>query len=84
MVPDHPGADGAQISREAQRYWQACWSGRTLMAVGVRDPVMGTAQIGHLQEAFNGCSPPVLLESAGHFVPEWGGPLAYSANTFFT
>jgi tRNA(adenine34) deaminase len=83
MVPDHPNADGAAISRQARVFWQTQWSGKTLMAVGLQDPSMGVQPMGHLQRIIRGCAPPVMLSESGHFVPEWGEPLARAASLFF-
>jgi tRNA(adenine34) deaminase len=41
MVPDHPDADGAAVSRQAREFWSTRWTGRSLMAVGAQDPVLG-------------------------------------------
>ena len=41
MVPDRPDADGAAVSREAREFWSKRWTGRSLMAVGAQDPVLG-------------------------------------------
>jgi tRNA(adenine34) deaminase len=83
MVPDHKDADGADISRDARRFWQSRWNGKTLMAVGMLDPVMGGAQMAKLEQTIRGCPAVVPLQNAGHFVPEWGEPLARSANQLF-
>ena len=83
MVPDHPDADGAAISRQARNFWETRWSGKTLMAVGLQDPVMGAQQMGQLERTIRGCSPPVMLSESGHFVPEWGESLARMAIHFF-
>jgi tRNA(adenine34) deaminase len=83
MVPDHPDADGAAISRQARNFWETRWSGKTLMAVGLQDPVMGAQQMGQLERTIRGCAPPVMLSESGHFVPEWGESLARMAIHFF-
>ena len=83
MVPEHPDADGAAISRQARNFWQTRWNGKTLMAVGLQDPLMGAQQMGHLERIIRGCAPPALLHESGHFVPEWGEPVARAASRFF-
>jgi tRNA(adenine34) deaminase len=83
MVPDEPNADGAEISREARAFWQTRWSGKTLMAVGQQDPVLGAEPMKSLEQSIRGCAPPIFLSAAGHFVPEWGLPVASAANALF-
>ena len=84
MVPDHHGADGAAISRQAMEFWQTRWKGKTLMAFGLQDPVLSAEKMKQLELAIGGCSAPILLPQSGHFVPEWGEALAHTAVGFFT
>ena len=39
MVPEEPEADGVAVSRRAALFWSNEWTGRSMMAVGMRDPV---------------------------------------------
>src|SRR5262245_5987058 len=41
LVPDRPDADGAGLSREARDFWRQRWAGSSLMAIGMKDPVLG-------------------------------------------
>ncbi|HZY18620.1 MAG TPA: tRNA adenosine(34) deaminase TadA [Ramlibacter sp.] len=83
MVPDAWDAGGAAISRQAREFWQTRWSGRSLMAIGARDPVLGLAAMQQLRSWIRGCPDPVVLEDAGHFVPEHGSALARRAVGYF-
>ena len=76
LVPDHPGAPGAALSRKARAWWQNDWHGQSLMAIGMRDPVLGAAAMNTLHRSIRNCPPPMEMPEAGHFVPEWGEPLA--------
>ncbi|MFC5499903.1 tRNA adenosine(34) deaminase TadA [Caenimonas terrae] len=76
MVPESPTADGAAISQQARGFWSKDWSGRTLMAIGMQDPVLGEPVMRSLQQLIRGCPEPVLLQQAGHFVPEEGEEIA--------
>jgi len=76
LVPDHPDAPGAAISRQARDWWKNAWTGRTLMAVGQSDPVLGEAVMANLRQSIRNCPPPMLLSNAGHFTQEWGEPIA--------
>ena len=83
MVPDHPQADGAAVSREAREFWSAEWSGRTMMVVGAQDPVLGLPLMQDLRRMLRGCPEPVVIEDAGHFVQEHGEGIASTAVGYF-
>lgn len=84
MVPEFMDSDGAAVSRAAVDFWRTQWSGQTFMAVGVQDPVLGPPVMAVLQQTVRGCPPPMLLEQAGHFVQEHGGPIAQAAVQAFS
>jgi pimeloyl-ACP methyl ester carboxylesterase len=79
LVPVSPGMDGAETSRRAADFLRARWSGRSLMAIGMQDPVLGPPVMHRLRATIRGCPPPIELADAGHFVPEWGEDLARRA-----
>ena len=79
LVPDGADADGAALSREAAAFWQQHWQGSSFMAVGVQDPVLGLPTMLALQQQIRGCPAPLQVAEGGHFVPEWGGPIAQAA-----
>lgn len=82
-VPAHPDAEGAAVSREARRFWSQQWTGKSLMAVGVLDPVLGVPVMLALRTVIRGCPDPLLLPQAGHFVQEHGAPVAQAAVGYF-
>jgi len=79
LVPDHPDADGAAISRRARDWWRNEWSGRSFMAVGAQDPVLGPPVMNHLRKLIRGCPEPYVVDDAGHFVQESGAEVARAA-----
>jgi pimeloyl-ACP methyl ester carboxylesterase len=79
MVPDSPHAEGADIARQAAEFFRQDWSGESLLAIGRRDPVLGEPVMRRLAATIRGCPEPLLLEEAGHFVQEWGEPVARAA-----
>ncbi|WP_341919589.1 tRNA adenosine(34) deaminase TadA [Polaromonas sp. YR568] len=79
MVPEFEESDGAAISREARSFWRERWQGRTLMAVGAQDPVLGLPVMQQLQAMIRGCPEAVVLPQAGHFVQEHGESIARQA-----
>jgi tRNA(adenine34) deaminase len=83
LVPEFPDDEGAAISRQAQAFWQHEWQGRSLMAIGTQDPVLGEPVMRALQAHIRGCPEPMLLPSAGHFVQEHGESIAQAAVRHF-
>ena len=83
LVPDGEDAPGAALSREARRFWSERWSGESFMAIGMQDPVLGPPGMHALAKAIRGCPPPLEVPEAGHFVQEWGGPIAVAALRHF-
>jgi tRNA(adenine34) deaminase len=83
MVPEFPESDGAEVSRRARDFWRQQWDGRSLMAVGAQDPVLGLPVMQQLRKQIRGCPEPIVLEQAGHFVQEHGAALAERAVGYF-
>ena len=73
MVPDHPEAQGAELSRRAGEWLKTEWAGQSFMAIGMQDPVLGPAVMMGLRKFTKGCPEPLEIAEAGHFVQEWGG-----------
>lgn len=84
MVPEFQDSDGAALSRQARDFWRERWSGQTLMAIGMQDPVLGAPGMHELQQLIRGCPPPLMLKQAGHFVPEHGQAIAQHAVHYFS
>lgn len=72
LVPDHPAADGTVISRQARDWFRTRWHGRTFMAAGMTDPVLGGPAMRALARQVRGSPPPLELQQGGHFLQEWG------------
>ena len=79
MVPDHPDAPGAELSRKARDWFRTEWSGESFMAVGMQDPVLGPPVMQAMREIINGCPEPFEVAEAGHFVQESGEAIARQA-----
>jgi pimeloyl-ACP methyl ester carboxylesterase len=79
MVPEHPQADGVTVSRAAARFWAEAWTGRSMMAVGLQDPVFSPEVMEALRGRIRGCPPPLRMAQAGHFVQEHGETIAAEA-----
>jgi len=83
MVPETLEDDGAAISRAAREFWRHEWTGRTMMAIGAQDPVLGVPVMQALRQQIRDCPEPMVLEQAGHFVQERGEPIARAAVGYF-
>jgi haloalkane dehalogenase/tRNA(adenine34) deaminase len=79
LVPDHPDAPGAALSRRARTWWKEEWQGKSLMAIGMTDPVLGPPVMRSLHRIIRNCPAPIEVPEAGHFVQEWGASIAERA-----
>lgn len=79
LVMVEPGMDGVETAKRARQFWQTDWQGRSFMAVGQRDPVLGVPVMEALRGVIRGCPPPMVIKQAGHFVQEWGEDVARAA-----
>jgi haloalkane dehalogenase len=77
LVMVEPMMEGVAESEAALRFWREEWAGQSFMAIGAKDP---DARAMHtLRRQIRGCPEPLVLSEAGHFVPEWGEPVARAA-----
>lgn len=83
LVPVSPDMDGVAVSREAAQYLKTEWSGDSFMAVGMQDPVLGPDNMAALARTIRGCPAPMNIAEGGHFVQEWGDPIARAALAHF-
>src|ERR1700734_2999349 len=79
LVPEFPDSDGAALERAARDFWRGTWSGESVMAIGMADPVLGAPVMRALHDHIRGCPPPLEFPEAGHFVQEWGDAVAPAA-----
>jgi len=78
LVMTAPDMEGVAESRAARDFWTNNWSGKSFMAVGAADPVFG-GTMEALRANIRGCPPPMVIPDGGHFVQEWGEPIARAA-----
>ena len=83
LVPASRDAGGAHISRAARDWWRDEWAGRSFMAVGAADPVIGVDAMAALRRDICGCPEPLVIAAAGHFVQEHGEEVATAALAAF-
>lgn len=79
LVPDRPDAPGAGLSRQARDFWRNDWTGKSLMAIGMQDPVLGPPVMRDLHADIRHCPPPLEIADGGHFLQEWGETIARAA-----
>ncbi|WP_273418294.1 haloalkane dehalogenase [Hyphomonas adhaerens] len=79
LVMVEPDMEGVETSQRAADWWARDWQGETFMAVGGADPVLGPPVMEKLRAQIRGCPEPMIIEEAGHFVQEWGAPVARAA-----
>ena len=79
LVPPTPDAPGAETSKRARDFLRDDWTGKSFMAIGMQDPVITPNAMRALRAQIRGCPEPMLVENAGHFVQEWGEPVAREA-----
>lgn len=71
--------EGVETSLKARRFWSQDWTGEAFMAIGMTDPVLGPPAMHMLRTMIKNCSEPMEVAEAGHFVQEWGEPIAKAA-----
>ena len=76
LVPDNPDAEGAALSRRARDWFRTEWAGKTFMAIGMKDPVLGPPVMRAVARNIRNCPPPYEVAEGGHFVQEWGEEVA--------
>jgi haloalkane dehalogenase len=76
LVPDRPDTPGAALSRQARDFWRNAWTGKSLMAIGMKDPVLGPPVMRALHANIRNCPQPLEIAEGGHFLQEWGQSIA--------
>lgn len=70
---------GLETSLAARKFWSEDWNGESFMAIGMQDPVLGPPAMHFLRSLIKNCPEPMEVADAGHFVQEWGEPVAKAA-----
>ncbi len=71
--------EGVETSLKARKFWSQDWTGESFMAIGMQDPVLGPPAMRALHKMIRNCPAPMEVAEAGHFVQEWGQPIAKAA-----
>ena len=81
LVMISPEMEGVDLSKRAMKFWSTDWTGKSFMAVGMQDPVLGPDTMKMMQAMIKDCPPAMEISDGGHFVQEWGEPIARAALT---
>ncbi len=79
LVPVDPSMEGVDHGRASVAFFSQRWSGQSFMAIGQADPVLGEPVMRALHGAIRNCPEPMLVADGGHFLQEWGEPVARAA-----
>ncbi len=74
---------GIEHGVRARKFWSNDWTGESFMAIGMRDAVLGEPVMQELRSVIRGCPEPMRVPEAGHFVQEFGEPIARRALEHF-
>ncbi len=82
LVPISPDMEGVEVSKKAAAYWSN-FTGKSFMAIGAADPVLGKDSMMRMHALINDCPDPMIIEDGGHFLQEWGVDIAEAALEYF-
>jgi haloalkane dehalogenase len=83
LVPVEPHMGGVEHGKRAREFWSKEWNGESFMAIGMRDFVLNEPVMLELLPYIRGCPEPMRVEDGGHFVQEYGEPIATRALAHF-
>ena len=79
LVQTSPDMEGVDTGLAAMKFWKDDWAGESFMAIGMQDPVLGPPAMQALRKIIRNCPEPMEVADGGHFVQEWGEPIAREA-----
>jgi len=83
LVMTDPDMEGVATSKRAAQFWNEAWHGKSFMAIGMKDPVLGPPAMRMLAGLIKNCPEPLEIADGGHFVQEWGNEIAPAALRYF-
>ncbi len=84
LVPTEPDMEGVDVSLASVDFLSNEWNGESFVAVGMQDPVLGPKVMQAIARIIRGAPEPLEIEDGGHFVQEWGEPIARAALKHFS
>jgi pimeloyl-ACP methyl ester carboxylesterase len=79
LVPTSTTSPGAEFGQAGRDWFRDKWDGESFMAIGGADRVITPPAMHALRKNIRNCPEPMLVPEAGHFVQEWGEPVAKAA-----
>lgn len=79
LVQTDKDMEGVNTGKAALTFWRDSWQGESFMAIGMQDPVLGPPAMHWLHSQIRNCPPPLEVADGGHFLQEWGEPIARAA-----
>lgn len=79
FIPDRPERFGAQLGQDSVKFWQQHWQGESFVAIGMMDEILRNPTNDLACKVIRGCPTPMRIESAGHFLFEWGDQVLQEA-----
>ncbi|MEP1593587.1 MAG: alpha/beta fold hydrolase, partial [Halieaceae bacterium] len=79
LVPVDASMGGVEHGKAAREFFSSSWEGESFMAIGMRDNVLNEPVMMELKGIIRGCPEPMRVDEAGHFVQEFGEPIARAA-----
>lgn len=83
IFPTDPKMEGAEIGQRAAEFFKTEWAGKTFVAIGDLDPVLGPPVMEKLANLL-GVAEPMHIPDGNHFLQEWGEPIATAAVQHFS
>ncbi|MEM8569841.1 MAG: haloalkane dehalogenase [Pseudomonadota bacterium] len=83
LIARSADAPGVAISQRAAGFWSKEWQGKSFMAIGMQDRMLGPEVMTKMRTLIRGCPEPMEVPQAGHFVQEHGGAVAERALAAF-
>jgi haloalkane dehalogenase len=83
LVPVEPEMEGVAYGKRAREFFSSEWVGESFMAIGMKDMVLSEPVMMELLPHIRGCGEPMRVSDAGHFVQEYGEPIARRALEHF-
>lgn len=83
VMVDGGESEGLDAVFAAFEFWSQRWRGKSFLAVGMKDYVLGFSHMRKLQETILGAPPLMELKEMGHYIEEDSEPVAKAALEYF-
>jgi tRNA(adenine34) deaminase len=78
-----PMAGGSAWTEQVCAFFQARWSGKTMIAAGMSDVMQGMPAMAQLRNMIRVSPEPICIDQVGHFAAQAGAALAQAATRYF-